>query len=315
MRKGRRIKLTPCLSLALVFISVLAFYCPAHASLTLESEAGNSNASVTDFAFQLRLGAIKGTRDRKKHDDLVRRYHAAFGVPLRYRFIYIIPEIEAQYVEIETTRTEGQLRSAKLRTSGDFDNGKILENVSLGGTLGAALPASLLGGFTPLQLGAFVDGRTTLLTPSLTFEELQVLYKGKRLDMKDQGNNGAVEVDYRWWSVAWVGFLTLRGREFKPIWKKMPALRPVGWVFERSTLSLAGGMLHFRLTVDVEISESFKEYVQGDQGQRVSKDSAFLKARYAISPWRRLEFELGGSATKKNGDWIYSADGVVSFAF
>ncbi len=313
-RKGTRALLTPYLG-ALIAALTLSSSTSAYADLLLESDAGRARLPAFAAALQLRLGTIKGTRDRKTHADEVRRYHGAFGVALRYRFLYLVPELEVQYVEIETTRTDGQLRRAKLRSKGGLAEGEAFKNLAVGGTLGAALPASVMRGFAALQPGVFVDGRTTLVSPSLSFDELVVVYKGHNLNMEEQGNSGALKVNYRWWTLAWGGFLNLRMEELPRFWSKTPLLRPIGRALQRSVLSVSGGMLHFRLNVDVEVDKSFEQYVEGDQSQRISKDRLFLRTRYAVPLTGPVGVEIGGSATRKNGDWLYEADALLSVRF
>lgn len=309
MRSYQRTSFIPCL----ILVGVAGAGAPreAYANLLMESEAGATSASDWDLGLDLRLGAFTGTRDQTLRDDSIKRYHGAIGLPVRYKIFYVVPDLQFQYVRIETTKTAGQLRSAKLHSENSLDKDRVLHNLAVGGSAGAVVPSSVLGGFEALQLGAFVEGRTTLTETSLTFDELRVLYQGRPLDMKDIGNNGAVEVTYRWWTVAEGAFLTLRMSE--SLLRKTPLVRALSRPLAGSALSLAAGMLHFRLDVDVEVSEHFRQYVTSDQSQRVSKDELYLKLRFAVPLGKRFVLEVGGSATKQNGDLLYTVETVLGF--
>lgn len=307
MRFNERVSLIP--QLILVGVVMASASQSAYANLLMESEAGSADASDWGLGLNLRLGAMAGARDRVSRDDSVKRYHAAIGLPIRYKIFYVVPDLQFQYVRIETSQSVGQLRSAKLHSENDLDHGRVLRNLSAGGSAGVVVPSSLLWGFEAVQLGTFVEGHTTLAKTSLTFEELQVLYQGRSIEMEDTGNNGAVGVSYRWWTIAEGGFVTLRMSE--SLLHKTPVFRALAKPLGGSALSLAAGVLHFRLDVDVEISEGFKKYVEGDQSQHVSRDEFFLKLRYAVPLGRRFALEIGGSATKENGDLLYVLDTVL----
>lgn len=107
--------------------------------------------------------------------------------------------------------------------------------------------------------------------------------------------------------------MTLRLAELPPFAQKTPVLRPIASAIQRSALSVSGGVLHFRLKVNVKVDESFSGYVEGDQSQYLKKDRLFLRLRYAIPVVWRLGLEVGGSATKKDGDWLYEGDVLLGF--
>lgn len=101
-RKPKLMRLNACAYLLLT-LALLATSRAAQADLLLESQAGQNAAPSWGSTLQLRVGTIKGTRNRSTHDDRVRRYHGAVGLALRYRFLYVVPELEFHYVDIETS--------------------------------------------------------------------------------------------------------------------------------------------------------------------------------------------------------------------